>query len=287
MADAYFRLEQTGSVAHLICNRPEKANCMNAAFWTELPTIVRALDRDPSVRVLILSGEGRHFCAGMDLAAFDFIAELDDADPARAAFALRNEILRLQDAFNALEQARFPVIAAIHGLCIGGAIDMIAACDMRFCSQDSQFSIEEINVGMAADVGTLQRLPKLMPPGIVKELAYTGRRFGADEAKAWGFVNAVHADREATLAAAHHLAQQIAGKSPVAVAGIKFAIDYARDHSVADALGQIATWNGGMLRPADVVGTLAARRQSIDPAYQDLPEIREGESPRLPPRRGK
>lgn len=267
---SFFNLSVDGAVAHLVMNRSDKANGMNDAFWAELPAIVRDLDADPAIRALVISGKGKHFSGGMDLSAFQGIAELTKGEPARAAFALRKLILKLQDSFSALEQARFPVIAAMHGACLGGAIDMISACDLRLAAADTAFGIEEIHIGMAADVGTLQRLPKLIAPGIVKELAFTGRRFTAQEALGWGFVNSVHADREATLAAALGLAREIAAKSPVAIAGIKRAIDYSRDHSVADSLDQIASWNAGMLRPEELMTALQARMAKKEAVFADL-----------------
>ncbi len=169
-------------------NRPDKANGMSPDFWGDLPRLLDALGRDETVRVAVISGEGRHFTGGMDLAAFNDIAKLFGNEPGRAAYAMRDTILRLQDSFNAIERARFPVIAAIHGACIGGGIDLITACDLRLASADAYFSIEEIHIGMAADVGTLQRLPKLIAPSIAAELAYTGRRFGRrGGARRWGW----------------------------------------------------------------------------------------------------
>ncbi len=282
MREPFFALAREGAVVRLSLNRPDKANCLDPAFWVELPETVRDLNRDPEVRALVLYGEGKHFSAGMDLSAFDFISQLAAAEPGRAAFGFREEILRLQDALTALEEARFPVIAVAHGACIGGAVDLLSACDIRLASMDAGFSIEEINVGMAADVGTLQRLPRLMPPGIVKELAFTGRRFGAEEARAWGFVNAVHADKDAALAAALALAQEIAAKSPLAIAGTKRALNYARDHSVAEGLDQIATWNAGMLRPEDITRAIAARKSGSAADYIPLPRTDPAAPPILP-----
>jgi len=163
-----------------------------------------------------------------------------------------------------------PVIAAIHGACLGGGIDLISACDLRMASQDASFGIEEIHIGMAADVGTLQRLPKIMPPAVVHELAYTGRRFSAEEARGWGLVSSVYDNRDATVEAALQLAQEIAAKSPLAIAGIKRAITYARDHSVEDALDHMATWNAGMLRPEDLMKAMAARSTKQEAVFKDL-----------------
>ncbi len=266
----FFLRRIDGPVAHLSMNRPDKANGMTQAFWDELPLLVRELDADPAIRVLVISGEGRHFTGGMDLAAFNGIADLAKSEPARGAYALRRLIVKLQDSLSALEEARFPVIAAIHGACLGAGIDMTSACDIRLASADTSFGIEEIHIGMAADVGTLQRMPKLVAPGIVKELAYTGRRFTAKEARGWGFVNSVHESREKTLEAAFALARDIAAKSPIAIAGVKRAIDYARDHSVGDSLDQIASWNAGMLRPQEMMTALQARMAKKEAVFADL-----------------
>lgn len=267
---AFFLKDIEGPVARLSMNRPDKANGMTPEFWRELPEIMGELNANPAIRVLVISGEGKNFTGGMDLASFGTITTLLEHEPARAAYALRELIVDLQQGFNALEAARFPVIAAIHGACLGAGVDMTSACDIRLASKDAFFSIEEINIGMAADVGTLQRLPKLMAPGIVKELAYSGRRFSATEAQAWGFANSVHPHREATLAAAMDLAKEIAAKSPVAIAGTKKALDYARDHTVADGLDQIATWNAAMLRPSDLMGALQAKMSRQQAVFDDL-----------------
>lgn len=270
MNATFFKQDIDGHVAILTMARPEKANGMSPAFWEELPLLVRELDENPNIRALVIAGEGKHFTGGMDLSSFSGIAELTKGEPARAAYALRKEILRLQDTFNALEEARFPVIAAVHGACIGAGIDLISACDIRLSSKDAYYSIEEINIGMAADVGTLQRLPKLMAPGIVKELAYTGRRFTPDEGVAWGFVSSVHETQQDVLAAAIALAKQIATKSPVAITGTKKAIDYARDHGVADSLDQIATWNAGMLRPEELMTAIQAKMAKKEATFANL-----------------
>ncbi len=270
LTSTFFEIEINGPVAHLIMNRPQKANGMSPDFWEDLPRLTRELEQDMTIRAMVISGRGKHFTAGMDLAAFGSIMELLNTEPARAAYELRNLIIKLQNSFNALEEARFPVIAAIHGACIGGGIDMICACDMRLASTDATFSIEEINIGMTADVGTLQRMPKLVAPGIVKELAYTGRRFTAEEARGWGFVNKVCDNPQKVVEEALELAEQIAAKSPLAISGIKKAVDYARDHNVADSLEQIATWNGGMLRPEDLMGAIKAKMEKKQAIFADL-----------------
>ena len=259
-----------GAVALVSLNRPERANAMAKAFWREFPALLASLAEDASVRAVVVCGEGRHFTSGMDLGEFQDVAKLFALEPGRAAHAMRAKILELQDAFTAIERVPFPVIAAVHGACIGAGIDMITACDIRLASAEAYFSVEEIHIGMAADVGTLQRLPKLIAPGVAAELAYTGRRFSAEEALRLGLVTGIHADREAVIAAALAMAQDLAQKSPLALAGIKRNLAYARDHSVADGLDYIATWNGGMLRPDDLMKAVAAKMAKQQALFADL-----------------
>jgi len=270
LRSTFFEFEIDGPVAHLKMNRPKKANGMTPDFWQDLPRLVRELGNDTSVRALMISGNGKHFTGGMDFGTFGSITDLLKQEPARAAYALRLLIKNLQDSFNALEEAPFPVIAAVHGACIGGGIDMISACDIRLASRDAWFSIEEINIGMTADVGTLQRLPKLIAPGIVKELAYTGRKFSAQEALEWGFINRICEDQQDVVVQSLALASEIATKSPLAITGTKIAIDYARDHNVADGLDQIATWNSAMLREQDLMGALKAKIEKKQAVFSDL-----------------
>ena len=193
----FLDVRRDGAVAHIRLNRAAKANSMSWAFWTELPRVMKDLSEDTAVRAVVLSGAGKHFSAGMELSAFGSILSMLDEEPGRAAYALRDLILDLQRAVTTLEECRMPVIAAIQGACLGGAIDLITACDVRLASSDAFFAIEEINIGLTADVGTLQRLPSLIGGGLARELALTGRRFSAEEAKSWGLVNAVHEDHDA------------------------------------------------------------------------------------------
>lgn len=273
---SFFKVECSGGIARIVMNRPDKANGMTPDFWTDLPRLLDTLGQDETIRCAIISGEGKHFTGGMDLAAFADIARLFENEPGRAAFAMRDLILRLQDAFNAIEHVRFPVIAAVHGACIGAGIDMITACDIRLASADAYFSIEEIHIGMAADVGTLQRLPKLIAPSIAAELAYTGRRFTAAEAKAMGLLSQLADDRVSLMEGAYALATSIAKKSPLAIAGIKRNLAYARDHSVADGLDYIATWNGGMLRANELMTALQAKMAKSEAVFADLISTKTG-----------
>src|SRR6266403_1954231 len=252
-------------VARIELNRPDKANAMNRQMWQDIRAAFRRVDEMTEARVAVISGHGKYFTSGIDL---DMLAGLrqqmqDDCD-GRSSERLRRTILDLQDTLSSIERCRKPVIAEIHGACIGGGIDLITCCDMRYAAADAYFSVKEIDVGMTADVGTLQRLPKLVPDGIVRELAYTGRRFDADEAKAIGLVNNVYQTPEALRAGVAETAATIAAKSPLSIRGIKEMILYSRDHSVADGLNYVATWNAAMLISEDraesmVSGTCCAR----------------------------
>jgi enoyl-CoA hydratase len=255
-------------VATVYLNRPDKANAMNAAMWDELQTCFEWLDQQSAVRAVILAGHGKHFCAGLDLGVF---ADLQgpSKDPARRAEYLRRTILRLQGNLSAIEKCRVPVLAAIHKTCIGGGVDMTCCADMRYATEDAYFSIREIDIGMTADVGTLQRLPKIMPEGVVRELAYTGRNMDAEEAREVGFVNKVYENRETMLREVTAIARSIAAKSPLAVRGSKEMLLYSRDHSVAEGLNYIATWNAGMLSQVDLQAGIEAQMSKGRAVYED------------------
>ena len=255
-------------VATVALNRPDKANAMNAAMWRELQECFEWLDAQSGVRAVILTGNGKHFCAGLDLAMFADL-QSDAADPARRAEQLRRTILRMQDNLSAIEKCRVPVLAAIHNTCIGGGVDMTCCADMRYATEDAFFSIREIDIGMTADVGTLQRLPRIIPDALVRELAYTGRDMDADEARAAGFVNRVYETREVMLREVTAIARSIASKSPLAVRGSKEMLLYARDHSVSEGLNYIATWNAGMLSQQDLQAGMQAQFEKKQARYDD------------------
>jgi enoyl-CoA hydratase len=274
MAYQAIQLRIEDQIAHLTFNRAEAMNAMNADMWREIPDAVRAIDTEASARVIVISAAGKHFCAGMDLAVFGKPGPFRDAETGRKRAHLRQDIMRMQECFTAFERARMPVIAAIQGGCIGAGVDMVTACDMRYATRDAFFCIQEINIGLTADVGTLQRLPKIIAPGIARELAYTGRRMPAQEAKQCGLVNEVFDSHEAMLAGVMEVAREIASKSPLAITGTKEMLNYARDHSVEDGLNHNATWQAGMFHSEDTREATAARREKRAANFSDILPIK-------------
>jgi enoyl-CoA hydratase len=268
-----FDVSLVDQIAHIRLSRPEAYNTMIREFWSELPEIVRTLDDAGEARAIVISSTGKHFTAGMDLSVFSSDADTAnerDAEMGRRRANFRRDVLRLQETFSCLDRARMPVLAAVQGGCIGGGVDMISACDIRYCSEDAFFCIQEINIGMTADVGTFPRLPQLIPQGIVRELAYTGRRLTAREALDVGLVNQVFPTHEALVAGVLAIAREIAERSPLAVWGSKEMLNYARDHTIADGLDYIATWQTGMFQPGDMREAFAAKAEARKPSYPDL-----------------
>jgi len=265
-----FEVELDGKVAHLRMNRPDQLNTLCREFWSELPEIVRRLDEEGEARVIVISSTGRHFTAGLDLALLSSGIVDGEAEAGRARASLRQLVLHLQESFSCLERARLPVIAAVQGGCVGGGVDLITACDMRYCSADAFFCVQEINLGITADVGTLQRLPKLVPEGIARELAYTGRRLSAERAREIGLVNEVYPTREELLERVMDTAREIASRSPLAIWGSKEMLNYSRDHSVEEGLNFIATWQSGMFQPQDIAEAFRARQEKRTPVFSDL-----------------
>lgn len=250
-------------VVHVELNRPKKLNAMNTTFWREMKKCFTELAADTSCRAIVLSARGRLFTAGLDIkdAALSSMSSEKGKrkDVGRKAFAIRKSIFMCQDAFSVIEKCPQPVIAAVHSKCVGGGVDLITACDIRFCSEDSQFTIKEVDVGLAADVGTLQRLPKVVGnDSLVRELAFTGRWFDAQEALRFGLVSRVLPDKQELVNAAISLATQIASKSPIAVYGTKVNLNYSRDHSVEEGLDYMATWNMAMLQSKDLAVAMTA-----------------------------
>ncbi len=268
---AAFILTQSDGVAHLRFTNPQTSNAMGADFWAEFRPAIAALSQSGSVRALVISAEGKNFCSGMDISMFATGIPITDTPTAREAFP--PFIRHLQETLSCLEAARFPVIAAIQGACIGGGLDLVSACDIRIAAADAYFRIEETNIGMMADLGSLQRLPKLMPEGVVRELAYLGSTLSAERGHAVGFINAVEADAEAALKAAMETAERIAAKAPLAVAGSKVAITYARDHTTADALNWASTMQTLLWNPEDIQKAVMARAKKETPSFSDLEAV--------------
>ena len=265
-------LDLQDHIATVRLNRPDKANAMNAAMWQDIRKAFDWVDKTPEARVAVLQGEGKQFCAGIDLQMMAGILSPSQTDGdcgARQRETLRRMILDMQDTLTSLERCRKPVLAAIHGACVGGGIDLITCADMRYGSADAFFIIKEIDIGMTADVGTLQRLPKLVGEGMARELAYTGRKVDAEEARQIGLINRVFATREALYAGVQDIARMIAAKSPLAIRGTKEMITYARDHSVADGLNYIATWNAAMLMSQDLTEAMAASAGQRPPVFKN------------------
>jgi enoyl-CoA hydratase len=267
-------LDIADKVAHLVLNRPATMNTMQPVLWRELADALQTLQREAPARALVISSTGKHFTAGMALDVFgaDSGISLNDSSAGGRA-NIAPQLIDMQQAFTLIEQLRMPVIAAIQGGCIGGGVDMICACDIRLASADAFFCIQEINIGMTADLGTLQRLPKLIPEGIVHELAYTGRRLPAQRALAVGLVNEVFESQQAMLDAALQMAREIAEKPPVAIWGSKQAIHYARDHSTHDALQQMGWLQSGIWRTGNLVEAFMAKQQGRTPQFEDLPAL--------------
>ncbi len=264
-----FTVELIDKVAHVQINRPEKINAMNADFWSEIRDIFAWIENTDEVRVVVLSGAGKHFSSGIDLMLLAQIGAQLGKEVGRNARTLKRKIQELQSSFSVVDQCSKPVLAAIQGYCLGGAIDLISACDMRYSTTDAEFAIKEVDVGMAADVGTLQRLPHIIGDGMMRELAYTGRSINGEEAQRIGLVNRTYADYAALMRGVFEIAQQIAAKSPLAVQGSKEMISYMRDHSVADGLNYIATWNAAMLQAEDLRVAMAAHMSKQTPEFKD------------------
>ncbi len=276
-----FEVSIEDQVAHIRLCRPEKRNSMTPAFWAELPEIVHDIDTNARARVIVISSTGKAFSAGMDLAVFGADPgvsgdQTGDADAQRTARLQHGARFHdtadfFQQSFNCLEDCRIPVLVAIQGACVGGGVDMVTACDIRYATEDAFLSIFEINIGMTADVGTFPRLVKLIPEGFVRELAYTGRRMYAEEARSVGLVNRVFPDQETMLEEVMKIARDIASKPPLAVYGCKRMINYARDHSTADGLDYIAVWNAAMLLPAEMQEAMTANAEKRPGRFADLP----------------
>ena len=266
----YFQLRTEGGIAHLQLNRPERMNTMDPAFFPALRDAVRALDDAGHTRVLVISSTGKHFSAGMALDVFGSGDALLHTGSARERLRFQESLRKLIDCFSALDEARFPIVCAIQGGCIGGALDLATACDIRVCSAEAFFTVQEIQIGMMADLGVLQRLVKIVPQGVAREMAYTGDRMSAERALAVGLVNAVLPDAAAALQHAMALAHAIAAKSPLAIAGSKLALNHARDHGTAAALQQMTLLQSAIFDSGEMATAISAWKAKQAASFEPL-----------------
>lgn len=269
----FFQLDVADGVAHLQLNRPERMNTMTLGFFPLLRDAVQALHDAGQVRVLVISSLGKHFSAGMALDTFGGGEAMLTAATPRARLSFQDSLRKLMHCFDVLDTARFPVICAVQGGCIGGALDLATACDIRYCSADAFFCVQEINIGMAADVGVLQRLPKIVAPGVAREMAYTGERLPAARALAVGLVNAVFPDADALRSHALAVARSIAAKSPLAIAGSKLALNFARDHGTAAALAQMTLLQSAIFDTAEMAEAIGAWKGKRDGHFEPLDAV--------------
>ena len=267
-----FDVEINNSIAHIRFNRPEKRNSMNEDFWRLFPKEVEELDDSGEIRALIVSSTGPHFSAGIDLSMFkdDVVEHETNQELGRSRGYFIQQLKFLQRAASCLEDARFPVVAAVQGGCIGGGIDLITAADIRLCTKDAFFLIEEINVGLAADIGTIQRLPKIIPAGIAREWTMMGEKVSAERAKEVGLVSSLHESHEEMIDSAFEMAEKLASKTPLAMWVTKEVLNYSRDHSVKEGLDNVALWNAATLHKEDVMTTMMSKMQKKKPEYRNF-----------------
>lgn len=266
MAYEFFQVEHDQHVATVWLAQPERRNAMGPKFWEELPQVMDALAADDAVRVIVIAARGRHFTVGLDLKAMGG-GIVESSGGAGARKRLLDFILKIQRTVTSVARCEKPVIAVAHGYCLGGGIDLLSACDIRFAAADVVFSIRETRMAMVADVGTLQRLPGIIGRGAVAELAFSGDDFGAERALQLGFVNHVHPDQTGALAAAQALARRIAANSPLAVTGTKRVLEYCADKSVEDGLTYVATWNAAFVASEDLREAMTAFLEKRAPTF--------------------
>ena len=267
-------IERAGHVATLWLDRPDKLNALHRALWTSIPAAVASLDADPDVRVIILAGRGKAFCAGIDLidhapsmAGGGSLSGRGDSAVGKR-LALLDDVHRYQDTCSSFANTNKPVIAAIHGACIGAGMDLITACDIRVASADAKFSVRETRIAMVADVGTLQRLPRVIGDGAAREMIFTGRDIDAARALAIGLLNEVLPDAATLHARAQEIAQEIAANSPLAVQGSKQVLSHVRRRDVSAELDYVALWNTAFLHSEDLAEAMNAFIQRRKPEFK-------------------
>lgn len=266
-------------VLHVQLNRPDKKNAMRGKTFSEIKACFDLINHDKHFRSVVLSGNGSMFCSGIDLMSFASLGSINIEDPSRKALVFRQFVLQHQEPIISVYNCSKPIIAAIHGGCVGGGIDLTSACDIRYGSKDSWYQIKEVDLGLAADIGTLQLFPRIVPfNAVVRELIYTGRKFDSVEAEKIGFVSKVLDDQKLLIDAAIETADVIASKSPIAVQGSKVNLEYSRDHSVADGLKFVALWNGSALQSSDTMTAAMAlmTKAKEQPEFDDLGEVIKG-----------
>ena len=265
----FYAVDREPPVARVFLNRPEKKNAMNAPAWREAAAVFDALDADPEIRVIVLAGKGACFSTGIDLPGMvpELPELLDEAQKGGVKWRLLPKIRNLQEAMNAIERCRKPVIAAIHGYCIGAGLDMAAACDIRLCSRDAVFSLREAAVGFVADVGVLQRLPRIVGQGMARELAFTAAFVDAERAHRILLVNAVLEDREALRAAADRMAAEIAANSPLAVQASKDVLNFSAGRPVEDGLRYVASVSANIIPSDDLMEAMTAFSEKRKPVF--------------------
>mmetsp|Transcript_17819 Transcript_17819/g.26920 ORF Transcript_17819/g.26920 Transcript_17819/m.26920 type:complete len:286 (+) Transcript_17819:81-938(+) len=263
-------IEAAPGVVECRLSRAEKRNAMSSKMWDEIREFFGMVAHDGTVRVVLLTGEGSLFCAGVDFEAFTLVPR--EPDVGHTALRIRSFGCAWQDSFTNLEKCNKVVIACIHNLCLGAAVEMISAADIRFCTKDTVFSLKEVELGMAADVGGLQRFPKLVGnQSLVRELVFSCRNFSASEALPFGFVSKIFDERQAMYDAALEMAKSIAAKSPVAMYSAKHLLNYSRDHTVDESLDYSITWNQAMLQSKDVGKSTMALMKKKPASFPDLP----------------
>lgn len=263
-------ISTTGAVVRVDLNRPAKGNCLNAAMWQELRQVFQELAVKTEVRAVVLGGTGNHFSTGIDLEYLMALRqELDRLSEGRKQERLRHTIAYLQSCVNAIEACPKPVLAAVSGFCIGAGVDIVATCDMRYATSSTRFSVKEVDLAIVADLGSLQRLPRIVGDGLARELAFTGRQFKGEEARAMGLVNRLFKDQAELDAGVLALAQQLGKKSPLTLRGIKETMNFSRDHAVGEGLSYVAGRNAAMLLSDDLAESVAAHIEKRPPEYED------------------
>ena len=271
-----FELKIKDNVAHILLNRPAKRNSMIREFWTELPSIIADVDDNVRARVIVISAAGPHFTSGLDTSLFSGLSQSETSNVKehciQAQSIFYNEVTKLQKTFTSLENARLPILVAIQGGCIGGGLDFITACDIRYATKDAFFTLFETNLAMTADVGTFPRLTKLIPEGFVKEMAFTGKRISSQDAHRFGLINKLYETQDEMLSEVMAIAHNIASKAPFAVTGCKTAINYSRDHNTTDTLDYVALWNASHFKVEEVFEAMMANKEKRVGRFANLPK---------------